>query len=232
MASRIANTLPGGYPARTAGELATAPAVLFHSSPEQMKALIGSLEAAPIDWIGKPLIFCDCAVDRSVMARFREKGASVALARQFEIPGYLIVEGAAPALHVAHRLATELRLKPVDIVEGKADLFEAAVTLGTCALTPLIDTAAAFLREAGVRDTEAPRLAAALFQRTAAEYAHSGKQSWGWYLRAPEPDQIETQIESAGAHLAPVLRQLLLYGCTLYGKHPKTAEALRQRSPA
>jgi predicted short-subunit dehydrogenase-like oxidoreductase (DUF2520 family) len=230
VASRIANTLPGGFAARTADELGSAPVVLCHSSPDQRTALLGLLENAQIEWSGKSLIFCDCAVERCVMTRFRERGASVALARQFEIPGFLIIEGDDPALHFAQRLATELRLKAIEIVEGAADVFEAAVTLGTCALTPLIDSAAKFLRAAGVRDTDAPRLAAALFQRTAAEYAHSGKQSWGWYLRQPAPEEIEAQIRAAGDCLGPVLRQMLLYGFELYGKHAETALALTPRA--
>jgi hypothetical protein len=236
VASRIANTLSGGYAVRSMDELIGAPAVLFHSSPDQMAALLESLEAAGINWEGKPLVFCDCRIDRCTMARFRDKGASVALARQFEIPGFLIVEGAVPALHTAHRLATELRLKAIEIVDGMAGVFEAAVTLGTTALTPLIDSAATFLRQAGVRESDAPRLAAALVQRTALEYAHSGKQSWGWYLRQPDTDEIEAQIRSAGILPGAVLRHLLVYGFELYGKHPEASAALnkgnRHKSPA
>ena len=229
VASRIANTLTGGFAAREADELNGAPAILFHSSPDQRDALIEMLEAARINWSGKPLVFCDCAVDPVVLDRFRGKGASIALARHFEIPGYLIVEGTAPALNVALRLAVELKLKVIEIAEGTADGFDAAITLGTSALTPLIDSAAAFLRASGVRDTEAPRIVAALFQRTAAEYAHSGKQSWDWYLKQPEAHELEAQIEASVGNLGPVLRQLLLYGFELYGKHAETAEALKRR---
>jgi hypothetical protein len=230
VASRIANTLSGGFAARLADELDRAPAILFHSSPDQRDALVEMLEGARINWSGKPLVFCDCAVDPVVLDRFRGKGASIALARHFEIPGYLIVEGTAPALNVALRLAVELKLKVIEIAEGTADGFAAAITLGTSALTPLIDSAAALLRASGIRDTEAPRIVAALFQRTAAEYAHSGKQSWDWYLKQPQAQELEAQIKAAGSRLAPLLRQLMLYGFGLYGKHPKTAEAINKRA--
>ncbi len=182
VASRIANTLGGGYPwVRSAAEMNGAPAVLFHSPPDQIEGLLKLLESAPVDWSGKSLIFTATAPDsgEAVIGRFRDRGASVAVARKFEIPGYLAIEGMSLALITAHRIAKELRLKPIVIEAGYADIFDAAVTLGTSALTPLIDAAATFLRQAGVRDTDAPRLAAALFQETARAYAHSGKQSWG-----------------------------------------------------
>ncbi len=228
VASRIANTLRGGYPVRSAAEMNGAPAVLFHSPPDQIEGLLKLLESAPVDWSGKSLIFCDCAAGEAVIGRFRDRGASVAVARKFEIPGYLAIEGMPLALITAHRIAKELRLKPIGIEAGCADIFDAAVTLGTSALTPLIDAAATFLREAGVRDTDAPRLAAALFQETARAYAHSGKQSWGWYVKEPEAQRIEAQIKGAGPRLGPVLRLLLLYGFELFDKHPGTARSIKQ----
>jgi len=232
VASRIANTLRGGYPVRSAAEMNGAPAVLFHSPPDQIESLLKLLESAPVNWAGKSLIFCDCAVGEAVIGRFRDRGASIAVARKFEIPGYLAIEGMPLALIAAHRIAKELRLKPIGIEAGCANIFDAAVTLGTSALTPLIDAAAAFLRQAGVRDTDAPRLAAALFQETARAYAHSGKQSWAWYVKEPEAERIEAQIKGAGPQLGPVLRLLLLYGFELFDKHPAIAEAIKHKSPA
>jgi hypothetical protein len=227
VASRIANTLRAGNPVRSAEELNSAPTVLFYSPPDQMESLLESIEPALIDWTDKPLIFCDCVPGRAAIERLRARDVSIAVARRFELPDYLIVSGTAPALTTAHRIARELHLKAIEIPAGKAGVFDAAVTLGTSALTPLIDSAAAYLREAGVRDLDAPRLAAALFQQTAGEYAHSGKQSWGWYTRQPLPDDLEAQVQAAGTQLGPVLRQMLLYGFELFGKHDGVAEALR-----
>jgi hypothetical protein len=81
-----------------------------------------------------------------------------------------------------------------------------------------------------VRDADAPRLAAALFQETARTYSHSGKQSWGWYAKEPDANRIEAEIEGAGPQLGPVLRQLLLYGFGLFGKHTVTADALNTKA--
>jgi hypothetical protein len=227
VASRIANTLRAGHPVRTADDLNGVPCVLFHAPPDHLEVLLGLLEKAEIDWAGKALVFCDCTVGRAVTQRFQAKGASTAVARQFGIPGRIIVEGFdGVALQAVHRMARDLRMKAVEILPGSADLFDAAMTLGSAAITPLIDRAAALLRDAGIRDIEAARIASSLFERTARDYAHSGKQSWAWYVRKPAVASLEGQVAAAGPILEPVLRRLLLFGFETFRKHGEVAAEL------
>jgi hypothetical protein len=228
VASRIANTLRAGYPVRTADELGTVPGVLFHAPADQVETLLRLLDRAQIDWKGKALVFCDCLASRPVRQRFHAKGASTAVARQFGIPGRMVVEGDEGAgLHAARRIARELRMKAVEISPDAADLFDAAVTLGSAAITPLIDRAADLLRQAGIGDPEAARIASSLFEQTARDYAHSGKQSWAWYVRKP-PERLEARIAAAGPRLAGVLRELLLFGFETFGKHGETGTEITQ----
>jgi hypothetical protein len=233
VASRIANTLRAGYPVRTADELNEAPCVLFHAPPDRAPGLLGKLEKAEIDWQGKALVFCDCVIEPAVRQRFKARGASTAVIRQFGIPGRLIVEfdpGSAargsPASQMAQRMARELRMKAVPIAPGSEDVFDAAMTLGGAALTPLIDRAAALLRDAGIRDIEAAQLAASLFEQTARDYGHSGKQSWAWYVKKPPVAGLKAQIAAAGPHLEPVLRQLVSFGMETFRKHAEVAAEL------
>jgi hypothetical protein len=227
VASRIANALRAGYPVRTADALSQPSVVLFHAPPDQAASLLARLESARIPWKGRALIFCDCEVAPSARARLHDQGASTAVLRQFGIAGRIVVDGEGAALKAARRIVRALRLKPVGISARSADRFDAAVTLGTCALTPLIDRAAALLRGAGVRDNEAARLASALFQQTAREYAHSGRQSWGWYLRKPDVERLEAQIESSGLPAGPLMRELLLLGFDTFDRHAEVARRLR-----
>jgi hypothetical protein len=232
VASRTANTLRAGYPVRTASELSGVPSVLFHSPPDHMTTLLQLLEGAEIDWSGKALVFCDCVVSRAVRQQFQAKGASTAVARQVGIPGRIIVEGfEGPALQAAHRIARELRMKAVELLPGSADLFDAAVTLGRAAITPLIDQAAALLRDAGIRDIEAARIASSLFEQTARDYAHSGKQSWAWYVRKPQVEGLQSQLAATGLQLEPVLRQLLLFSFETFRKHKELGAQLPPRCP-
>jgi hypothetical protein len=237
VASRIANTLRAGYAVRTADELNVVASVLFHAPPDLVESLLGVLERAEIDWTGKALVFCDCFVDHAVRQRFNKKGASTAVVREFGIPGRIIVEADAgnqsaatnTALHAVHRIARELRLKVVDISPGSADLFDAAVTLGSAAITPLIDQASALLRAAGIRDFEAAQIASSLFEQTAQNYAHSGKQSWAWYARKPLAAHLKARIAAVGPQLEPILRQLLAFGFESFGKHIEVGRELGDR---
>ncbi len=226
VASRIANTLRAGHAVRTAKELSGAAVVLFHAPPDQADILLELLANAGILWEGKALIFCDCDAPPAVKTRFEALGASTAAARQFGIPGRIAIAGSGAALAAAHRIVGGLKLKAVEVLPGAIDIFDAAVTLGNAAITPLIDCTASLLRAAGIRDVEAARIASALVLQTASDYAHSGKQSWAWYMRKPDVARVESQIAAAGACAGPALRQLLLFGLEVFDKYPEVARDL------
>jgi hypothetical protein len=220
VASRIVNSLGAGTPVRQAAELNAMRVILFHSSPEQFTPLLNALCAAPVDWPGKSLIFCDCQPEPSTAEYFRKKGASVAALRRTPLPARLVVEGCAPAIALANRLAKDLGIKTIEITPGCSEAFETAVTLGAGVLTPLIDHAASLLRQCGVRDTEAPKLVAALFEQTAREYARTGRQSWAWYQRPPDPSRLKGRLRG-------LMGKLVLFGLEEFNRHKETARALR-----
>jgi hypothetical protein len=231
VASRMTNSLRAGRAARNADELNGPSVILFHAPPDQVRAIAALLERAIIDWKDKSLIFCDCEVPAPVMDRFRSLGASTAVARQFGIADAIMVEGTAPALACALRIASELRLRPIEITPGTGDLFAATLTLATAALTPLINRAASLLRATGLRDKAAVSMATALFQRTIEDYGHSGKQSWAWHVRKPEAEQIEGEIAAMGEPFRRLFRDLIVSGFDDFEKHPKVALELREAEP-
>jgi hypothetical protein len=227
VASRIANALRAGYPARIVEELNSAPVILFHSPSEQAGSLLKILENAAIHWTDKVLICCDCPVGKVARHVLEARGAAIAVVREFGLPGRMIVEApGGAALQAAQRLVRRLHIKAIEISPSSADRFDAAVTIGSGALTALIDQAAGLLRSAGIRDTEAARIVSSLFEQTAREYARSGKQSWIWYIRKPSAAALQAQIESVGPQLQPVLRELLLLGMETFGKHSDVAARL------
>jgi hypothetical protein len=230
VASRMANSLRAGYAARNAGELDEMPVILFHAPAGQVRIVADLLERARIEWKDKPLIFCDCEVPAPIVERFRMRGASTAVARQFGIPGTIMVEGTAPALASAHRIASELRLRAVEIAPGTSDLFAATLTLSTAALTPLVNRAASLLRASGLRDKAAVSMATALFEQTIQEYGHSGKQSWAWHVREPATEEIESEIAAVEEPFRHLFRHLILSGFDDFEKHPEVARELRKAS--
>lgn len=226
VASRIANTLRAGYPVRTANDLNAAAMILVHAPPDQLTILVNLLENSEIHWTGKGIVFCDCDAPPEARARFEALGASTAVARHFGVPGRVAVAGTGLALTAAHRMARALKLRPVELLPGAIDVFDAAVTLANAAITPLIDCAASLLRAAGIRDKDAANIASALLLQTTRGYARSGRQSWAWYMRPPNAERIERQIAAAGERAAPVLRKLLLFGLETFEKYPDIRTAL------
>lgn len=232
VASRMANALRAGYAARGPDELNSVPVILFHAPDGQMRQIASLLEGAGIEWKDKSLIFCDCEVPVSVLDRFRALGAATAEARQFGIAGTIMVEGSSPAIGRALRIASELKLRAIEIEPGSSDIFAATVTLATAALTPLVNRAATLLRQCGLRDKAAVSVATALFERSIQEYGHSGKQSWVWHVREPEAEQIQAEIAAVAESFRPLFRQLILAGFEEFEKHPDVARQLRGSAQA
>ena len=80
--------------------------------------------------------------------------------------------------------------------------------------------------ESGLADRM--RLAATLFERTARDYSHSGRQSWAWYSREPDVESLLRQIGAVGDKLRPVMGELMVSGLRELGRHPETAKRLRE----
>jgi hypothetical protein len=231
VASRLTNSLRAGHAARSADELDSLPVILFHAPAVQVRAIAALLEHAKIDWSNKALIFCDCEAPVALIDRFRALGASTAVARQFGISGTIMVEGAPPALACAHRIASELKLRAIEITPGSGDVFAAALTLSTAALTPLVHRATGMMRACGLRDKAAVQLATMLFQQTVSEYGHSGRQSWAWHVREPETEQLEAEIAAVAEPFRSLYRRLILLGFDDLEKHPEVANKLRKTEP-
>jgi hypothetical protein len=225
VARRITNALRAGKAARSVDELADVRLILFHSSAAHHDALIEMLKAAGISWAGKSLLFCDSEIEGA--EHFRKAGASVARMRKCAIAGRMVLEGSNPALAAAHRLVRGLHMKAIEIDAHSAAALDAAITLGTGALTPLIEHAAGLLRQCGLRDGEALRLAAGLFEKTAKEFSHSGRQSWAWYAQEPDAKSLLGQLNRAGGGLRPLLGELILSGLRELNRHPEVERQIR-----
>jgi hypothetical protein len=239
VASRLANSLKNGYAVRDAADLRNAPVILFHAPPDQVDAQLAILRQASLDWTGRSLILCNCQANPEIPPLFCAKGASVATIRDFGVTGFVAIHGSAEAgtcratsqatsqaMKTALRIARTLHLRVVEIVGSGDRQFDAAITLSTAAITPLIHWAASLLRSAGAREGDAAGLAATLVERTARSYSHSGRQSWEWYAQAPDALSLRQQIAGSGKAFEPIFRDLLLLGFELFSRHQELAVAI------
>jgi predicted short-subunit dehydrogenase-like oxidoreductase (DUF2520 family) len=231
VASRISNSLKAGRAVRGLADLDQDQIILFHAPPDQIRLLLHLCFASPLNWQGRTIVFCDCEPPSGALAQLRATGVFTATARTFGVPGFAAIQGGPHALPVARRIVREAGLRPLEIASDRADLFSAALTLATAALTPLIDRAAYLLRCAGLRDSDSIRVAEMLFQQTVRGYARSGRQSWSWHIGAPSPEQLEAELCALDSNLATLLQALLLLGFEIFEKHPEIASSLRRSRP-
>ena len=231
VASRIANSLRAGRSVRDLTDIDESQVILFHAPPEQIRLLLHLCFAAPVNWQGRTMIFCDCEPPPSALARLHADGVFTAIARSFGVPGFAAIQGGPHALPVARRMVRDIGLRPLEIASDRANLFSAAVTLATAALTPLVDRAAYLLRCAGLRDGDSIRVAEILFQQTVKGYAHSGRQSWLWHIAAPSSEQLEAELGALDCTIAPLFQGLLLLGFDTFEKHSEVASSLRHSRP-
>jgi hypothetical protein len=227
VASRIANSLPTGRAVRRIADLASHAVILFHAPPDQICSLLDLCLHSAAEWRDKTIVFCDCEPPNGVALQFHVAGAATAVARTFGVPGFAMVRGCAPALPCARRIVRAAGLKPLEIHPEGACLFAAAITLGTAAITPIIDRVAYLLRSAGLRDADSIKVAESLFQQTTRGYAHSGRQSWVWHMSRPCGQDLLRQIDALDGDLKSMMRQLLLLGFDTFGRHAETASFIR-----
>lgn len=225
VASRIANSLKAGTPARDASVLAEWPLVLISAPADQMRALTVTLSACGIAWRGKTLIFVDC--EPGPMANGPMREAAFGWIRRCPIPRRLTVGGDSGALGAALRLAGTSDRRPIVVSHELEARFNAAMLLGGAGLTPIIDSVAHVLRETGMSDKQATKAAASLFLNTVNDYSHSGRQSWDWHVHEPELDRLRELIAAIETPLGPLLRDLLLLGFERFQRHEALASALR-----
>lgn len=227
VASRTANSLRAGSAVRSVDELDPVRTILCHSPARHATTVLALLSGAAIDWPGKNLLFCDTEIPAGTGDRYRVQGAAVASITSLGMLNMVVVESDAPALPAARRVVAEAGLQGVEIPPGNGARFSAAVILSTAALTPVIERVAGLFRAAGLRDTGAARLAARLISQTAGDYAHSGRQSWPWHVRPPDPEHVAAAVAAAPEAMRPLLSELILAGFSDFGKHSAIADRLR-----
>jgi len=225
VASRIANSIDAGTPARDASVLRDYSIILVHAPPNQMKSLTVTLSEAGLSWTGKSLIFVEC--EAGPMRHSPMASASFAWIRRCPMPGRLAVGGDGDALHAAIRLAGTLDRHPIVVPAGVKARFDAAMLLGGPAFTPIIDSVAHILRETGMMDKQAVRTAVALFQSAVQGYSRSGRQSWEWHIHPPDVEALQLQIEALGGEEATILRSLIQLAFARFQRHTNTATKLR-----
>jgi hypothetical protein len=188
-ASRVANTM---YVARACRTLADAREATAFLLCDATRAHL-TIELFP-DWTGR-IVLLALPEPEAVAARFRKRGAAVALITVFDeiTPCRFFVEGDAEAAANARKLLESAQADVVITAEGSRPHLEAARLLAGPILMGLLEAASLHLRRTDVPLEALRELTAKLAGQTLRVHRRSGARTW----RATD-----------GGHLASLLATL------------------------
>jgi predicted short-subunit dehydrogenase-like oxidoreductase (DUF2520 family) len=225
LAARIANGLKAGRAVRDIGDLNGCAVIMLCAAAGSVDRIARGLTEARLDWSAKTLLICDSHAYTCDFPQFRERGAAMASVNQIE--GYAhhyAIEGDREALREAKVLVRDLRGKPVEILSDRVRMYDAARTLAGSLFTPLIETCAECIRQAGVTGPAATTLAEALLQRSLRAFMHSGRKSWSGPVARAERDVINREflaLQAAKPMMGKYFRSAADFALDLYRTFPE-----------
>lgn len=201
LASRAANALRAGRPAREYHELNDCELVLVLSSDVHLTKVIAELTEAPLDWLHKTLVLWHATYDSRLLQPFACRGAMTAtLAPAGESsPKELLAEGDRRAFSLLRRLTSPAFRLSLVSTEGKA-LAAAGLSLSTALFQPVIAAAVDSLRQSGLPQPDATRLALSGFVETLRLYQRAGARSQAAHYDAPA---VTRQLAVLREHHSP-----------------------------
>ncbi|MCL4792912.1 MAG: hypothetical protein KJZ84_00035 [Bryobacteraceae bacterium] len=214
LASRYANYLRLG---RAAGDLeALAPCrLIWLQVPEhELASTQLALLRTKIQWRGKTVVLVDPGLDCSALGALAAKGAAVASLTHLPLrqEQVLLVEGETQALRPLRLVWRNAGVRAIELKPGLKQVYAAGIMAAESLAAPLVDSALACLRLAGLDPAAAKRLAGALVEAAVREQIAHGRKSW---ISPASPPRRELTLRQIGAlndncpGLATYLRSVL-----------------------
>ncbi len=205
LASRIVNSIGAGTAVRGYADLKDSRLILICAPVRIVDAMAPALSEA-LTCRGKIILLCESTCDSRKLAGLRAQGAAVGSMQP--IPGFegrrFVIEGDGAAVREAKSLARALGGRAEEASAEKMDLYLAALSFGTSLFTPLLEAAVRCLRQAGLPQASAVKVAEALFRESLRGYVYAGKRSWTGPLAMGDRPAVERELEALAAS-APLL---------------------------
>jgi len=205
LASRIVNSIGAGTAVRGYADLKDSRLILICAPVRAVDAMVSALSEA-LTCRGRIILLCESDCDSRKLAHLRAQGAAVGSMQP--IPGFegrrFVVEGDRQAVREARSLARALDSRAEEATAEKMDLYLAALSFGASLFTPLLEAAVLSLRQAGMPQASAVKVAEALFRESLRGYVYAGKRSWSGPLAVGDRPAVERELEALTAS-APLL---------------------------
>ena len=194
LAARISNTLRAGNAVRDFAEIQKAHVVLLCVPGGQVSRVI---QMDAINWKNKIVLICDSPDDGSLHTSLGKRGAAIGSIHQISnlTDGYFIV-GDRAAVRFAKLIAESLRGTAIEIPRDRLLFFQSALTLSGSFFTPLLETAVECLRQSGMQQPEAAKLAESLFQHSLRTFKRAGRKSWAGPIALADDHALAAQEQS------------------------------------
>jgi predicted short-subunit dehydrogenase-like oxidoreductase (DUF2520 family) len=237
-ARRAVRLMRVGAPTASVDDFADCRVILIAVPDDAIAASASQLAEAPFSFRGKIVFHTSGALDSSLLAPLRARGAAVASLHPLQSFGrhvlslagiHFAVEGDEKALRWAQILVTDWHGKILRLKPGQKVLYHAAATFASPLFTPLIQAAVVLMGHAGVGRKAAIQALKPLLLTTLENFTHSGRQSWTGPLARGDAGTVQKHVaalESADPVLARYYRWSALSALSLFDRHPELRRIL------
>ncbi|MCP5114094.1 MAG: DUF2520 domain-containing protein [bacterium] len=180
LASRIANSIHAGYPVHTAEELASAKVVLICAPDSRTPHLVTELASTRPAWQRRTILLCCNTLGSAALAPLAARGASVgsmALLTPSDERRFL-VEGDRPAVRYAKSLIEPDGGQVIEVLAGTKPICQAAFSLATWLMQPLMNASTECMRDAGLPQGRASSVVDLVLQESVRSYLKAGRRAW------------------------------------------------------
>lgn len=239
-ARRVTRQMRLGTPVRSYEDFADCDLILIAVPDDAIAAVAQGLASASFSFQGKVVVHSSGALDSSVLAPLRARGAGVGSLHPLQTFGrhvlslagvYFAIEGDEKALRLTHTLVISLQGKVLRIKPEQKPYYHAAATFASPLFTPLMEAAVRLMARAGVRPKTAILALRPLLLTTLDNFVYTGKLSWTGPLARGDADTVHKHLQCLARYdssLAHYYRAAALAALDLFNRHPELRRVLNE----
>jgi predicted short-subunit dehydrogenase-like oxidoreductase (DUF2520 family) len=239
-ARRVTRQMRLGEPTESYEDFAACDLIFITVPDDAIASSAQALARAAFPFRRKVVLHASGALDSSVLAPLRERGASVGSLHPLQTFGrrvlslagiHFAVEGDETAIRLAQSIVTHWHGKLLRIKADQKIFYHAAATFASPLFTALLEAAVRLMGRAGVRPKTAIRALRPLLVTTFENYLHTGKQSWTGPLARGDAATVRRHIKALAEYdpdLACYYRAASVSALSLFSRHPQLQIQLRR----
>ncbi len=195
VASRIANQLKAGQPARI-NEMGAASLLLVSGPDSSFPSLLDLARSSDLGWKKRSLVLLDSRLDSKDLTDLAALGAEVATLDSVDGFGDVrfCAEGDPAALRKLKKFLASVRTPFFTVERGKKQVFSAGLAFTGTLATPLLAAAVDCFRKAGLDPKVSATIAERTLLHTIRAWQKAGRQGWTGVLPQRDLESVRRQL--------------------------------------